>query len=1083
MNINITKFSDNESKPPEGITPNSTSMLDLLVEDMPLGYVLVSHTLEILNFNEAAYRVFEIPRGEVIGKTVMDILTPVLPSDIRERTAPMFQESFEEIARTGKNFWLDNKITYKIVTNGKDKIIRTSMKTFPTSEGKFDFAIFIEELTDTYANSTGNFLVEEKRFLNVFLNSPVATIIIDMTTNEVYAVNQAFSRESGWESHNVIGKSVFDCNFWIDKSEREELIKCLVQTEFVSNYQTSLYSATGEEIPVRISSSFISLNGRKCAVHYILKNIDGSKQPNFAFPKQVADLPVPSGADSPQDLPTKNSAPADTDFHSMFERIPVGIYRTTFKGQFLLANPTVAKILGYDSVDEVLQLNSAMLYDSPQTRYTTFFDGQLIGTVFHEETRLRRKDGTFIWVNDYAIIYRDPVHEYILDGALQDISVQKELQVAMRENEDKYRLLFENLNDIFVLFNSNGVIQNVSPSFEDISGIDPQSFIQQNVAILLDSDPINTYFLQNYTKIKEQTTFNIVFRRKSKERRYHSINLQPVFSPISGVLTSLAGIARDITSEIMHNKITNTLYDISRAVNSSDDLIELYEYIHKALGNIIDTTNFYIAIVDKKNKLVTFPYIVDEMDGPSASKPLPLDTPNSNTVSVITDKKPILRRIENTEDLPRDEVIGTFSKAWLGVPLQMRDEVIGAIVVQSYSDANLYDEKDINLLRSVSDQIALAIARKRSQMEILHNMQFLYNLIDSIPYGIYYKNTANGKYTLCNKAFANTIGFTRAKIIDKTCHDLYLREKAAEYDQYDIELLANPHKTQHFNETKIDYNGNTIYSEFVRSCTFDSDGKPDGIIGVILDTTEQEKAKANIYEALQKQIELNDLKNKFISMVSHEYRTPLQAISLAAELLQNYYKNLTAENREKQFIKIKDSIIVLNSMLDDVLLLNRKDRGMMRFCPDKVDITSCIKSQVHEMQYVAKNNVTLDTKITSSAEVVIADEKMLHLVLQNLISNAIKYSHESGVVQLVFNITPEQLVADVIDHGIGIPKQDQEMLFSPFFRASNVKTISGTGLGLSLVKEAVELQGGTLTLDSEEDKGTTFHLEIPFQQE
>ncbi|MDD3125490.1 MAG: PAS domain S-box protein, partial [Candidatus Kapabacteria bacterium] len=941
----------------------------------------------------------------------------------------------------------------------------------------------IEELTDTYANSAGNFLVEENKFLNVFLNSPVATIIVDMTTNEVYAVNQAFASLSGRESDTVIGKSVPECNFWVDNSEREELLKRLLQNSFVTNFQASLYSAEEEVIPVRISSSYISLNGRKCAVHYVIKIIDDLNQPNFAFPQEAAELSGPSVADSSQNLPTRNSIPSNTDFHSMFERIPVGIYRTTFKGQFLLANPTLAKILGYDSVDEIMQINSSMLYDSPQTRYNIFFNKQLVGTVFHEETRLRRKDGSFIWVNDYAIIYRDPVHEYILDGALQDITVQKELQVAMCESENKYRFLFENLNDVFVLFNSNGLIQNVSPSFENICGINPQSFIQQNVAILLDNDPINTYFLQNYKKIKEQTTFNIVFRRKSKERRYHSINLQPVFSPISGVLTSLVGIARDITSEIMHNKVTNTLYDISRAVNSSDDLIELYKYIHKALGNIIDTTNFYIAIVDQKNKLVTFPYIVDEMDGPDASEPLPLDTPNSNTLKVITGKKPILRCTENTEDLPRDKVIGTISKAWLGVPLQIRDEVIGAIVVQSYSDANLFDEKDINLLRSVSDQIALAIARKQSQMEIFHNMQFLYNLIDSIPHGIYYKNASDGKYTLCNNAFANTIGFARTKIIDKTNHDLYLHEKALEYDQRDIELLANPHKTQHYNMTKIDYNGNTIYSEFVRSCTFDLDGTPDGIIGVILDTTEQEKAKANIYEALQKQIELNDLKNKFISMVSHEYRTPLQAISLAAELLQNYYNNLTVENREKQFIKIKDSIIVLNSMLDDVLLLNRKDRGMLRFCPDKVDITSCIKRQVHEMQFVAKNHVTLDLKITSSAEVVIADEKMLHLVLQNLINNAIKYSFENGVVQLVFYITQEKLVADIIDHGIGIPKQDQEMLFSPFFRASNVRTISGTGLGLSLVKEAVALQGGKITFDSEEDKGTTFHLEIPFQQE
>lgn len=239
------------------------------------------------------------------------------------------------------------------------------------------------------------------------------------------------------------------------------------------------------------------------------------------------------------------------------------------------------------------------------------------------------------------------------------------------------------------------------------------------------------------------------------------------------------------------------------------------------------------------------------------------------------------------------------------------------------------------------------------------------------------------------------------------------------------------------------------------------------------------KAEQDIRLALEKEQELNELKSRFILMVSHEYRTPLSAIMLSTELLQDYYNKMTPEEKEKHFGRIHLSIHSMTKLLDDIITFNKLDIKAIQFAPNDVNLESLSKSLVHEVDLIHKNKCKINYKFEADEPVVAADEKLLRQIITNLLSNAIKYSHEGSEIEYNIIKHGSNLELVVKDHGIGIPEADQKKLFQPFHRASNVGTISGTGLGLGIIKSSVEMHGGTITFDSRVGIGTTFTVNIP----
>lgn len=241
---------------------------------------------------------------------------------------------------------------------------------------------------------------------------------------------------------------------------------------------------------------------------------------------------------------------------------------------------------------------------------------------------------------------------------------------------------------------------------------------------------------------------------------------------------------------------------------------------------------------------------------------------------------------------------------------------------------------------------------------------------------------------------------------------------------------------------------------------------------VILYQREQETLKA-----LAKERELNELKSRFVSMISHEFRTPLTTIQSATELLEYY--SWSEEEKQERFQQIYTSVQHMTQLLEDVLLIGKVEAGKLSLKPEVFDLSKFCQNLVNNLQMTLGSRHQILLTIVGHPKPAYLDPKLIQQVLNNLLLNAIKYTPMCRFIQLRLEYQIEQVVLQVIDDGIGIPDNDQKHIFEAFYRATNVDTIQGTGLGLAIVKRCVDLHGGQISLKSTVNVGTTFTVVLP----
>lgn len=249
----------------------------------------------------------------------------------------------------------------------------------------------------------------------------------------------------------------------------------------------------------------------------------------------------------------------------------------------------------------------------------------------------------------------------------------------------------------------------------------------------------------------------------------------------------------------------------------------------------------------------------------------------------------------------------------------------------------------------------------------------------------------------------------------------------------------------------------------------------------ISDSNESKRVAAEISKVLSKEKELGELKSGFVTMTSHEFRTPLATILSSTELLEHYSHKWTEEKKLSHLQRIQVAVKHMTELLNDVLLIGKAEAGKLEFEPTPLNLVQFCRDLVEDNQ-VSTDNHTIAFCSQGQCTNACMDQKLLRHILVNLLSNAIKYSPQGGTVHFDLVCNQEVVTFQVRDEGIGVPVADQAELFAPFHRASNVGTISGTGLGLAIVKKSVDLHNGKLTVESEVGVGTTFIVTIPLNK-
>ncbi len=240
-------------------------------------------------------------------------------------------------------------------------------------------------------------------------------------------------------------------------------------------------------------------------------------------------------------------------------------------------------------------------------------------------------------------------------------------------------------------------------------------------------------------------------------------------------------------------------------------------------------------------------------------------------------------------------------------------------------------------------------------------------------------------------------------------------------------------------------------------------------------------SERTILNAWEQEQELNLLKSSFISMASHEFRTPMTTIRTSAELLQKFDRELTEQKRHDYFERIKAAIKQITHLLDEILLLGSGEAGGLRYRPEPFDLGKFCIELIEDLQFSHSQHYTITAEHEGDCSVAVMDAALLWHILTNLLSNAIKYSPTGGSVRFRLRCQLDTATFQVQDHGIGIPLKDQSHLFETFYRCGNVGKIQGTGLGLAIAKKCVDLHRGTIQVNSEVGQGTVFTVVLPMK--
>ena len=332
------------------------------------------------------------------------------------------------------------------------------------------------------------------------------------------------------------------------------------------------------------------------------------------------------------------------------------------------------------------------------------------------------------------------------------------------------------------------------------------------------------------------------------------------------------------------------------------------------------------------------------------------------------------------------------------------------------------------------------------------------------------------RFVLVNDASLEWAGYSREEVIGRTSIELSVWENAAERER--MWKDARHSGLVRGRECRVRNRHGTVSTMLASGAMIEINGE-DHLLVMMVDISQRKQAEAELHRTLAREKELSELKSNFVSMVSHEFRTPLGIIQSSTELLRDFQQRMEPQERHEQLESITRNTRRMAGMMEEVLVLSRLDAGKLIFQPDALDLNSFFRRVVDEVLSATSRRCPIELSLNSVTAQAQADERLLGHIFTNLLSNGVKYSEAGAAVHFFVARQGCDVVCVIRDKGIGIPEDDRQHLFKAFHRGSNVGTCPGTGLGLLLVKRCADLHGGTVHVESKVGEGTTVTVTLP----
>lgn len=738
-------------------------------------------------------------------------------------------------------------------------------------------------------------------------------------------------------------------------------------------------------------------------------------------------------------------------------------------GIFIECNKAAEKITGYEKLFITGKSPAEFSPEyQPNGKRSSDYAKELIDEAFRkgknyfEWTHLR-SDGTEIIteVNLTIINYKD---KNVLFTSWRDITSRK----LTEEEYRKFRIISDQANYGNAIAGFDNKLTYVNETFAKMHGYTQKELIGKEIKTLHNKEQL-IKVNDLIGKIKTEGGFNseVVWHTRKDGSVFPTLMNSKVILDKNNhprfMSTSLTDITEQITSQ---RKIEEQNTKLNAIIDAVPDLI----FISDKDGNYVESLN-------KKNKNLLYPS--DKIVGANVR-----DVFDAKTTQLHLSK---IRECIETKEVISYEYCDSKNKKFFydanvvyldenHVLRFVRDITLKKLYEQEILDLNVNLENKIverTLQLAKSNQILLKEIdeRKIAEKALSIKTQELENFF-SVALDLLCIADTSGKFIKLNKAWENILGYTVADLenmnfidfihpddLQQTFHVMKLLE-----EQNVIQRFLNRYKTKEGNYRFIEWNSVPV-------------GKL--IYAAARDMTDQIIFQQQLQQNIEKEKELNELKSRFVSIASHEFRNPLSTILMTSETLMAFWHKLDDDEINTKLNKINNQVLHLDSIVSNVMQVSKIQEGKVSFKPEKKDFITLCKDIISNFNTDDKliNKIHLQTDFEHLP--LLIDERLMIQAVQNLISNALKYSQPNPVVQIRIYENTNEIIFSIQDNGIGIPEKDQKQLFQAFYRAGNVSGVDGNGLGLNIVKESVRLHGGTINFESKENKGSIFYIHLP----
>ncbi|MFP4556538.1 MAG: PAS domain S-box protein [Bacteroidales bacterium] len=608
-----------------------------------------------------------------------------------------------------------------------------------------------------------------------------------------------------------------------------------------------------------------------------------------------------------------------------------------------------------------------------------------------------------------------------------------------------------------VITDMNGTIEYVNPRFTEITGYSYVEAVGNNPRVLNSGYHDNNFFKILWETILSGNDWRgqIVNRKKNGDLYWESASISPIYNA-NNEITNFIAIKDDITE----------LKKAEEAVRDSE----------LKLRRMIELSPDGIMLTDENGKIVAWNNALEELSRIPAKEAMKANISDFHKLMPLGENHSnLVRKVERiTKELLRTGKSSQFDLNTLQEVKINFGDTIRYIQLMAFVIPGEKGNMLASFARDITQQkmAEIAIKEREEKLQAIFDnsiQSFVILSPDFIVQAYNHVAWERAKFFF-NKEFA----------IGKSILDIYPSEQVNTIKGTAEKALQGDVKT--FEVSLTDSANNLFWYELHFSPVFDEKKNVTSIFFNSIDITQRKLAEESMARALEKEKELSELKSRFVSTVSHEFRTPLASIYSNTQLLQRYYDKWNEEKRELSFKRVYESVNIMTGMLENVSLIGKEQSGNLTFRPEVMNLEIFAQQMADESQVTLAVENRINLNVDGDYDRVLLDKVLLRHILVNILTNAIKYSPSETKVDFKIRKVKRYLEFLVQDYGVGIPENELNSIFNPFFRASNSEEFSGTGLGLAIVKQCVNVHGGDMSIDSMLNKGTLVKVWLPLRK-